>query len=81
VLEEAELEAKRIVVLAEQERAGLVNDLARERSVLEETRMRLSGFLADALEEVEGAPVVGNGPAVVRDLDDVQGMTSAAADH
>ena len=58
-----------------------MEELAQERSVLEATRMRLSAFLTDALEEVEEAPAAGDRRAKVRDLDEARaGRTSAAAD-
>jgi vacuolar-type H+-ATPase subunit H len=49
-LEEAELEAKQIVVTTGKERAKLLNELAQERSHLEETRTKL-----DALTAIEEA--------------------------
>ena len=59
-----------------------MNELAQERSVLEETRTRLSGFLTDVLEEVEGPPASSDGPAAVRDLDEALAVrTSGGADH
>jgi len=82
LLEAAELEAKEIVVAAGQERARLLNELARERAVVEETRTRLSTFLVDVLEEVEGPPAASEGPANVRDLSEARGVrTSAGADQ
>jgi cell division septum initiation protein DivIVA len=82
LLEEAELEAKRIVDAADQERAGLLSELAQERSILEETRTRLTGFLADALEEVEGTPAASPGPSNVHDLGEALRLrTSSGADH
>ena len=82
LLAEAELEAKRIVGAAGQERAQLEDKLAQERSVFEERRTRLSGFLADVLEEVEGTPAASDGPAHVRDLDGALSVTtSAGSDH
>jgi hypothetical protein len=51
--------------------------LARERSAFEEERTRLSGFLVDVLEEVDGAPA-----ASVRDLDEARSARiSAGSDH
>lgn len=71
VLDEAELEAARIVGAAERERAQLVDELlARQRSVFEETRAKLSGFLSDVLEEVEGMPAERETPAQSRSLDE-----------
>jgi vacuolar-type H+-ATPase subunit H len=70
LLEEAELEAARIVAAGHQERERLSADLAHERSVLEETRNRLSGYLTDVLSEVEAAPAAGDRSTNVRDLDE-----------
>ena len=58
LLAEAELEARAIGDAAQRERAELASEFAQKLSVLDETRMRLSGLLADVLDEVEGAPVV-----------------------
>jgi len=69
-LEEAELEAKRIVADADRERSRLVTALAQERALFQDTRLRLARFLADALEEVDGAPAASERPADVRDLDE-----------
>jgi hypothetical protein len=80
LLEEAELEANGILAHAGQERARLLNELARERALVVETRMRLSSFLVDVLEEVEGA--VSEGAANVRDLNEARGAkTSAGANR
>jgi vacuolar-type H+-ATPase subunit H len=71
LLEEAKLEAARIVGAAERERAQLVDELlVRQRSVFEETRERLAGFLSDALEEVEGMPAAREATADSRNLDE-----------
>lgn len=80
LLEEAEREATRIVDAAGQERAQLMNELAHERSVWEETRTRISGFLVDVLEEVEGAPAASEEPANVP-TSARRGRTPAGADH
>jgi len=49
---------------------------------VEETRTRLSTFLVDVLEEVEGAPAASEGLANVRDLSEARGVrTSAGADQ
>jgi cell division septum initiation protein DivIVA len=69
LLGKAELEAARIVDTARQERARLLKELERERSVFEERRMSLSGFLNRALEEVD-APSADDRAANVRELDD-----------
>jgi hypothetical protein len=66
-LEEAELEARALVTAA--------------GSALEETRKKLSGFLADVLGEVEGAPATSEGTANVHDLDEVRGARTASADQ
>ena len=67
---------------ARHERTRLVEELARERSVLEETRTRLSGFLTDALEEVGTATGMSEGSANVQDLDEARAVrTSTGADH
>jgi hypothetical protein len=47
-----------------------VEELAQERSVLEETRTRLSGFLTRVLEEVEIG--MSEGSVNVRDLDEAR---------
>jgi hypothetical protein len=53
--------------------------MARERSVLEETRTRLSAFLAEALREVEAAPAAGESKGRnVRDLDEVRAVRTSA---
>ena len=63
LLEKAELEAREIVLAARRERAQLLNELAQERSALGDARARLSGFLADALEEVESPAETSEAPA------------------
>ena len=68
-LEEARLEAKGIVDAANRERAR-VNELAQERSDLEERWTKLSSFLADVLEEVERMPTASDAPAELQDLDE-----------
>ena len=68
-LEEAELEAKRIVEDATRERSRLVDALAQERAVFEETRLMLAKFLADALEEVDGGPAASEAGAKARDVE------------
>ena len=78
LLEEAELEATRVIEAADRERATLVEQLAKERSVLEETRTRLSGFLTDVLDEVEGAPAASEGSAVGRDLGEALAVRTSA---
>ena len=81
VVQRAELEATRIVAAADQERVQLVQALARERSVQENTRTKLSAFLADMLAEVEAAaPDTQEVQANVRDLDEVRAVRKAAAD-
>jgi hypothetical protein len=81
LLEEARLEAARVVAAAG-ERERLVGELARERSVLEETRTRLAAFLAEVLREVEAAPAAGDSKGNVRDLDEVRAVrTSAGGDR
>jgi len=79
LLEKAELEAARIVAGAGQERAWLVDELARERSVLEETRTRLSGFLADVLDEVEVPLATSEGSANDRDPGEARGVGMSAS--
>jgi hypothetical protein len=82
LLEEARREAARVVAAAHQKRMGLVGDLARERSVFEETRTRLSGFLADTLENIGAASTTDERPANVRELDEARATrTSARADR
>ena len=79
LVEEAELEAARIVGAAERERTQLVDELlARQRSVFEETRAKLSGFLADALEEVDSGPGASEGAANGGDLDEALSATAPA---
>jgi cell division septum initiation protein DivIVA len=79
-LEEAEAEAARIIGDARNERIRLVGELARERSVLEETRTRLSGFLTGALEEVEGATQRSEA-ATVQHLDEARAVRTSSAHH
>lgn len=79
-LEEAEAEAARIIGDARNERKRLVGELARERTVLEETRTRLSGFLTDALEEVESATQRSEA-ATVQDLDNARAVRTSSAHH
>jgi vacuolar-type H+-ATPase subunit H len=80
VLERAELEAATIVAAADQEHSELAQMLARERSVQEDTRTRLSAFLAAMLAEVEGAaPDTREGQANVRDLDEIRAVRKSAA--
>ena len=79
LLERAELEATRIVAAADQERTRLVRTLARERSVQEDTRTRLSAFLAAMLAEVEAAAPTREGQANVRDLDEVRAVRKSVA--
>ena len=75
LLEDAQFQAARILADARHERTLLVEGL--ERSVLEDTRTRLSGFLTNALEEVAVAPA-----ANVRDLHEARAVrTSTGADH
>ena len=78
-LEEAEAEAARIIGDARNERIRLVGELARERSVLEETRTRLSGFLTDALEEVESATQ--SEAATVQHLDEARAVRTSSGHH
>jgi len=81
LLEKAELEAGEIVAAAERERGRLVDELARERALVEETRTRLSGFLVDVLEEVDGTSAPGHESTNVMDLNEAREIrTSAAAD-
>ena len=81
LVEKAELDAREIVAAAERERGRLVDDLARERALVEETRTRLSTFLVDVLEEVDGAPAPGSTSTNVRDLTEAREMrTSAGGD-
>jgi F0F1-type ATP synthase membrane subunit b/b' len=80
-LDEAEVEARRVVTAAIREHARLLEELARERAVVEETRTRLSSFLVDVLEEVESVPATGEPPGNVRDLNEARGVrTSAGGD-
>ena len=80
VLKRAELEATRIVAAASVEHARLVQALARERSVQDDTRTRLSAFLAAMLAEVEAAAAdTREGQANVRDLDEVRAVRKSAA--
>ena len=76
---EAEREAARIVAAAGQERARLVDELAQERLILEQMRTRLSGFLTDALEEVEVAPTASQGPTNAGDLGEALAPKRSAA--
>jgi dsDNA-specific endonuclease/ATPase MutS2 len=78
MLEHAEAEAASIIADARNERTRLVEELARERSVLEQTRTRLSGFLTDALEEVEGATERGGAPNV-QNLDEARAVRTSGA--
>ena len=80
LLEEVEVETARIAA-ASQEHARLVEELARERSIFEETRTSVSSFLTTVLEEVEGAPTAEEGPANVRNLDEARSVRAAGADH
>lgn len=83
LVEEAELEARAIVAAAERERGRLVDDLARQRAVVEETRTRLSTFLIDVLEEVDGvpAPAPDSRSTNIRDLTQArERRTSAGGD-
>jgi hypothetical protein len=78
-LEEAEIEARQIVTAAVRERTRLLKELERERAVVEETRTRLSSFLVDVLEEVDGAPGASEPPANVRDLNEARGARTSSA--
>lgn len=81
LLEKAEHDAKEIAATAERERARLVDALARERALVEETRTRLSAFLVDVLDEVEGVPPASQPPTNVRDLGEAREIrTSAGGD-
>ena len=81
LLAEAELEARRIVDAAQRERAELRSEFAQKLAVLEETRTRLSGLLADVLDEVEGAPVATNdADANGRQLDEALRARASARD-
>jgi vacuolar-type H+-ATPase subunit H len=82
LLQRAEHDAARIIAVAGQERARLLDELAKERADFEESRTKLAGFLAGALEEVEAAPTADERPANVRDLDEARTVrTSAGADR
>jgi cell division septum initiation protein DivIVA len=81
LVEKAELDARAIVAAAERERGRLVDDLARQRALVEETRTRLSTFLVDVLEEVDGVPAPDSTSMNVRDLTQAREMrTSAGGD-
>jgi cell division septum initiation protein DivIVA len=76
MLEHAQAQAAGIIAAAQDERTRLVEELARERSVLEQTRTRLSGFLTDALEEVEAATETDGAPNV-QNLDDARAVRTS----
>ena len=53
VLEAAQQKASELVANAERERIRLQNDLAREQSLVEETRRKLSALLESVLADVK----------------------------
>ena len=78
VLEKAELEAQAVVAAAHDERTRILGELARECAAVEETRTKLSGFLAGVLDEIDATPSVHEPSADVHVLSEARDMKTAA---
>lgn len=72
IVKDAEFKAREILAGAERERSHVEAELAREKAHMAEKSMRLSEFLANALEEVERASA--NGSASAHDLGELEAL-------